>query len=103
MSYHEPLPSEVNEYLDICHIGHNGTMLKVSEHLPLCTLTTFVDYQSERWGAIRKRVDELDQVTVWPRDNNAIQLKAAYEQRMVERYAEWDRLRAERSNSIETT
>lgn len=64
MDYYENLPTCVRQYLDTRRIGKFGQIVRTSDDESLQSLTPFTDYKDDVYYATRKRVDELDQVTV---------------------------------------
>ena len=64
--YYTEMPKEVEELADRVLHGR-AQILTLKEYPILNHLTPFEEYRGTKWGAKRKRVDELDQVTFWPR------------------------------------
>ena len=61
----QPMPKEVEEIAEK-HLGNQpfGGIITIKEEPILANLIpTCINYRGKKWGAIRRRIDHLDQVT----------------------------------------
>lgn len=64
-------PQQIQKYKELLSGQPNGTIVKVSDAPEFCTMICFEKYIADGIAAVRKQIDQLDQVTIWRRATNA--------------------------------